>query len=86
MRLLDEQYTKRPYYGIRRMTAVLQAAGYEVNHKRVARILRLMGQLSPPPERFWVGTVETFERSNCHTLPNAVMFSGYQVSWLKPRF
>ena len=44
------------------------------------------GQLSPPPERFWVGTVETFERSNCHTLPNAVMFSGYQVSWLKPRF
>jgi len=46
----------------------------------------LIGQLSPPPERFWVGTVETFERSNCHTLPNAVMFSGYQVSWLKPRF
>ena len=25
MRLLDEQYTKAPYYGIRRMTAVLLA-------------------------------------------------------------
>lgn len=43
MRLLDEQYTKTPYYGIRRMTAVLAAAGHQVNHKRVARLLRLMG-------------------------------------------
>lgn len=43
MRLLDEQYTKMPYYGILRMTAWLQALGYKVNHKRVARLLRLMG-------------------------------------------
>jgi putative transposase len=43
MRLLDEQYTRTPYYGIRRMTAWLQAAGHEVNHKRVARVLRRMG-------------------------------------------
>ncbi len=43
MRRLDEQYTKTPYYGIRRMTATLRAAGYAVNHKRVARVLRLMG-------------------------------------------
>jgi putative transposase len=51
MRLLDEQYTKTPYYGIRRMTAVLSAAGYGVNHKRVARLLRLMGlqALYPKP-------------------------------------
>ena len=43
MRLLDEQYTRTPYYGIRRMTAWLQSLGKEVNHKRVARLLRQMG-------------------------------------------
>ncbi len=43
MRLLDEQYTKAPYYGIRRMTAWLRGGGHEVNRKRVGRLLRLMG-------------------------------------------
>ena len=43
MRLLDEQYTETPYYGIRRMTAWLRSEGYRVNHKRVARLLRKMG-------------------------------------------
>jgi putative transposase len=43
MRLLDEQYTRTPFYGIRRMTAWLRAQGHAVNHKRVARLLRLLG-------------------------------------------
>jgi putative transposase len=43
MRLLDEQYMDTPYYGIRRMQWVLQQKGYQVNHKKVARLLRLMG-------------------------------------------
>jgi putative transposase len=43
MRLLDEKYTDDPYYGIRRMTAWLRSEGYNVNHKRVARLLRKMG-------------------------------------------
>jgi putative transposase len=43
MRLLDEQYTRTPYYGIPRMTAWLRSCGNVVNHKRVARLLRLMG-------------------------------------------
>jgi len=43
MRLLDEQYTDTPYYGVRRMTAWLRSQGYTVNHKRVARLLRTMG-------------------------------------------
>lgn len=43
MRLLDEQYTLTPFYGIRRMTAWLQTQGHQVNHKRVGRLLRLMG-------------------------------------------
>ncbi len=43
MRLLDEQYTLAPFYGVKRMTAWLRASGYEVNEKRVRRLLRLMG-------------------------------------------
>jgi len=43
MRLLDEQYTRAPFYGIRRMKAWLETQGYAVNHKRVQRLLRLMG-------------------------------------------
>lgn len=43
MRLLDEQYTETPFYGIRRMTAWLHTQGYCVNHKRVGRLLRKMG-------------------------------------------
>jgi putative transposase len=43
MRLLDEQYTRTPFYGIRRMTAWLNQQGHQVNHKRVQRLLRLMG-------------------------------------------
>ena len=60
MRLLDEQYTRTPFYGIRRMTVWLRQQGYAVNTKRVARLLHTMGletiypkpRLSQPqPER-----------------------------------
>ena len=43
MRRLDEQYTKTPYYGARRMTVSLRREGWEVNAKRVRRLLRVMG-------------------------------------------
>src|SRR5439155_23468600 len=43
MRLLDEQYTRTPFYGSRRMTAWLQGQGYEVNRKRLSRLMRLIG-------------------------------------------
>jgi putative transposase len=45
MRLLDEQYTRTPFYGILRMTAWLneQKLDLAVNHKRVQRLMRLMG-------------------------------------------
>lgn len=51
MRRMDEQYTQTPFYGIRRMTAWLRQQGYAVNHKRVGRLLRLMGleALYPKP-------------------------------------
>jgi putative transposase len=43
MRLLDEQYSATPFYGLRRMTAWLRGQGYTVNRKRVARLMRVMG-------------------------------------------
>jgi putative transposase len=43
MRLLDEQYTRTPFYGRRRMRAWLRDQGYEVNPKRVARLMELIG-------------------------------------------
>lgn len=43
MRLLDEQYTRTPFYGVLRMTAWLKQQGYEVNAKRVRRLVRCMG-------------------------------------------
>jgi len=43
MRLIDEQYTARPFYGSRRMTMGLIERGEEVNRKRVQRLMRIMG-------------------------------------------
>jgi len=43
MHHIDRQYTRTPFYGSRRMTVYLNGAGYEVNRKRVQRLMRLMG-------------------------------------------
>ena len=43
MRRIDEQYTRCPFYGSRRLTAWLPRQGFEVNRKRVVRLLRQMG-------------------------------------------
>lgn len=43
MRLIDEQYTKTPFYGSRRMTEVLKREGHPVNRKRIRRLMGSMG-------------------------------------------
>jgi putative transposase len=43
MRLIDEQYMETPFYGSRRMAAVLTRAGHAVNRKRAQRLMRIMG-------------------------------------------
>jgi putative transposase len=43
MRLIDEQYTKTPFYGWPRMTAHVRRLGLPVNHKRVQRLMQTMG-------------------------------------------
>jgi putative transposase len=42
MRLMDELHLAWPFYGSRRMTAVLRRAGWPVNRKRIKRLMRNM--------------------------------------------
>ena len=60
MRLLDEQYTRTPFYGTRKMTAWLHTQGYPVDRKRVRRLLRLMGleAIYPQPKTSVPGLTE----------------------------
>jgi putative transposase len=43
MRLLDEQYTRTPFYGSRKMAGWLNTQGYPVERKRVRRLMQIMG-------------------------------------------
>lgn len=43
MRLLDEQYTKTPFYGQRKMVVHLAEHGYAVDRRRVRRLMQCMG-------------------------------------------
>lgn len=50
MRLLDEQYTRFPFYGVLKMTQWLRTQQYQVNSKRVRRLLRKMGLMAIYPK------------------------------------
>ncbi len=43
MRRMDELYLASPFYGSRRMVAVLRREGLVINRKRVRRLMRVMG-------------------------------------------
>ena len=60
MRLLDEQYTRTPFYGTRKMTAWLHTQGDLVDRKRVRRLLHLMGleAIYPKPRTSVPGLTE----------------------------
>ncbi len=46
---LDEEYTRHPFYGSRRMTKYLCGCGYAVNRKRVQRLLQKLGLAGMAP-------------------------------------
>lgn len=52
MRIMDEEYLKHPFKGRRQMTSYLRREGFEVNPKRVARLMKLLGieALAPKPQ------------------------------------
>ncbi|MDI6776844.1 MAG: IS3 family transposase [Syntrophales bacterium] len=43
MNVIDEQFTRTPFYGVPKMTAWLKIQEHNVNHKRIRRLMRLMG-------------------------------------------
>jgi len=43
MNIIDQVHTDEPCYGYRKMTELLQRDGHEVNRKRVARLMKVMG-------------------------------------------
>ena len=53
MRLIDQEYLSKPYYGSRRMVKFLCRKGFEVNRKRVVRLMDKMGisAIYPKPKR-----------------------------------
>ena len=47
--LIDEQYTRRPFYGSRRMVVYLKEQGHGINRKRVQRLMRVLGLAGMAP-------------------------------------
>jgi putative transposase len=51
MRLLDERHLEYPTHGVLQMQDYLRDQGYQVNHKRVRRLLRKMGLMAIYPKK-----------------------------------
>src|SRR5205085_7795240 len=51
LRRIDELFTRWPFLGSRRMTAMLRAEGEAINRKRVQRLMRRMGIAALGPKR-----------------------------------
>jgi len=50
MRMIDEEYLRRPFYGTRKMRDYLNREGYPVCRKRVRRLMLKMGLISVAPK------------------------------------
>lgn len=51
MALIDKEYTDHPFYGSRKMAKWLQTQGYQVNRKRVQRLMKQMGLAGICPKK-----------------------------------
>jgi len=53
--LIDEEYTRHPFYGSRKMVVYLGRCGHRVNRKRTQRLMRSMGLagMAPGPNTSW---------------------------------
>lgn len=47
--LIDAEYTRRPFYGSRKMKVYLQKLGHKINRKRVQRLMALLGLVGMAP-------------------------------------
>jgi putative transposase len=51
MRLIDEEYTRHPFFGSRGMRDYLRRLGHRVSRKRIQRLMRVMGLVSVAPQK-----------------------------------
>ena len=49
LRLIDEEYTRHPFLGSRRMVQFLRNRGLRVNRKRVQRLMQQLGLAGMAP-------------------------------------
>lgn len=49
LQLLDEEYTRSPFYGSRKMVIFLRTLGHIINRKRVQRLMRCLGLAGMAP-------------------------------------
>ena len=47
--LIDEEFTRHPFYGSRRMVVILKRQGWTVNRKHVQRLMRMLGLAGMAP-------------------------------------
>ena len=50
MNLIEDEYTRHPFYGTRKIRDYLRRQGHKVNRKRVQRLMRIMGIQSVAPK------------------------------------
>jgi len=59
MNAIDKTHTDAPYYGTRKLKAILQQQGFTVSRKRISRLLATMGiVISYPKKRFSIPNAE----------------------------
>jgi putative transposase len=78
MDLIDEQYTRTPFYGVEKMTAWLIRQGYGVNPKRIRRLMRKMGLEAIYPKR-QLSAANTAHQTYPYLLRDLVMERPNQV-------
>lgn len=67
LQVLAKEFSR---YGYRRMTAALKRMGYQVNHKRVLRLMHALGLVQPHRKRRVVYT--TNSKHGLHVYPNLI--------------
>ena len=49
LELIDQEYTRHPFYGTRKIMHYLRNEGYKINRKRVQRLMRMLGLAGMAP-------------------------------------
>lgn len=62
MDIIDRTYTESPFYGSRKICAELIKRGYEVNRKRVIRLMQKMGLKAIIPKRELTKVIQEHEK------------------------